>query len=58
MERNSQLLDQKGMTGVVVPSAFHANEGATGIRRLYLEEMALHCCYSFENRRKTLRNSR
>lgn len=52
MERNAQLLGRRGITGAVVPSAFHANEGATGIRRLYLEEMALHCCYSFENRRK------
>jgi hypothetical protein len=52
MERNAQLLDRQGATGVVVPSAFHANEGATGMRRLYLEQMALHCCYSFENRRQ------
>lgn len=52
MERNASLLGPTGLTGVVVPSAFHANEGATGIRRLYLEQMALRCCYSFENRRK------
>jgi hypothetical protein len=52
MERNAQLLDPRGVTGVVVPSAFHANEGATGIRRLYLEKMGFKRCYSFENRRK------
>jgi hypothetical protein len=52
MERKAQLLAQTGVTGIVVPSAFHANEGATGIRQLYLEQMTLHCCYSFENRRK------
>jgi hypothetical protein len=52
MERNTQLLKPLGLTGVVVPSAFHANEGATGIRQLYLENMKLKCCYSFENRRK------
>ncbi|MFN7954351.1 MAG: hypothetical protein U0610_21675 [bacterium] len=53
MERNAQLLAPTGcLTGVVVLSAFHANEGATGVRRLYLEEMGLRCCYSFENRRK------
>jgi hypothetical protein len=52
MERNIQLLSPDGVTGVVVPSAFHANEGATGVRRLYLEEMNLRCCYSFENRHK------
>jgi len=52
MERSSQVLKTGGLTGVVVPSAFHANEGATGIRRLYLQQMALRCCYSFENRRR------
>jgi hypothetical protein len=52
MERDAALLCSSGITGVVVPSAFHANEGATGIRRLYLENMDLQCCYSFENRRK------
>lgn len=52
MERNAQLIGPTGCTGVVVPSAFHANEGATGIRRLYLNDLSLRCCYSFENRRK------
>ncbi len=52
MERNAQLTRRDGYTGVVVPSAFHANAGATGVRRLYLESMALGCCFSFENRRK------
>src|SRR5262249_33633060 len=52
MERNTQLLAGTGWTGIVVPSAFHANEGATGVRRLYLERMGLKLCYSFENRRK------
>jgi len=52
MERNAQLLGPTGFTGVVVPSAFHANAGATGVRQLYLEKMALRCCFSFENRKK------
>jgi hypothetical protein len=52
MERNAQLLQHQGATGVVVPSAFHANAGATGLRRLFMEQMALQFCYSFENRRK------
>lgn len=52
MERKVYLLSELGRVGVVVPSAFHANEGATGIRRLYLENMALQCCFSFENKRK------
>lgn len=52
MERNASLLGPTGLTGAVVPSAFHANEGATGVRQLYLEKMALRCCFSFENRGK------
>jgi hypothetical protein len=52
MERNYHCLRNGGVTGVVVPSAFHANEGATGIRRLYLQEMAQRYCYSFQNKRK------
>lgn len=51
-ERNTQIVGQMGRLGIVVPSAFHANEGATGVRQLYLEKMALRCCYSFENRQK------
>lgn len=35
-----------------MPSAFHANEGTTGIRRLYLEQTRLQWCLSFENRRR------
>jgi hypothetical protein len=50
-ERAAELLRPGGRVGLVVPAAFHANAGATGIRRLYLEKMALQCCYSFENRR-------
>ncbi|WP_016953843.1 hypothetical protein [Anabaena sp. PCC 7108] len=52
MERNAKILASSGLTGVVVPSAFHANEGATGVRKLYFENMAFKCCYSFENKRK------
>ncbi|MEW6488964.1 MAG: hypothetical protein AB1578_13740 [Thermodesulfobacteriota bacterium] len=48
MERNAQLLCRAGMTGVLVPSAFHANAGATGVRQLYLKDMALQLCYSFD----------
>jgi hypothetical protein len=51
-ERASQLVTLRGYIGWVLPSAFHANEGATGVRRLYLENMNLKCCYSFENRKK------
>jgi hypothetical protein len=51
-ERAAQLVRPGGQVGLVLPAAFHANEGATGIRRLYLERMALRCCYSFVNRRR------
>jgi hypothetical protein len=51
-ERGIRLLRQAGRVGWVLPSAFHANQSATGIRELYLTENALERCYSFENRRK------
>ena len=51
-ERILQLAGPRGAIGMVVPSSFHANEGATGIRRLYLDETDLRTCLSFENRRK------
>ena len=51
-ERGLRLLRPGGRVGWVLPSAFHANQGATGIRELYLTEAQLECCYSFENRRK------
>ncbi len=52
LERKWQVVDVAGRVGAVVPAAFHANEGATGVRQLYIERMALHACYSFENRRR------
>jgi hypothetical protein len=51
-ERNMDLVAVDGAVGVLMPSAFHANEGTTGIRRLYLQETNLHWCLSFENRRR------
>lgn len=41
-----------GIIGMVAPSAFHQNEGSTGIRQLYLERTGMRCCFSFENRKK------
>lgn len=52
MERTVQVLSPIGRVGVVLPSAVHANESATGLRRLLLEQMNLTCCFSFENKRK------
>jgi hypothetical protein len=51
-ERAAQVLGPQGFAGWVLPSGFHANEGATGVRRLYFEHMGMRCCYSYENRRK------
>ena len=51
-ERNMDLVAEDGAIGVLMPSAFHANEGTTGIRRLYLQETDLRWCLSFENRRR------
>lgn len=51
-ERTLQLAGSEAAIGMVVPSSFHANEGATGIRLLYLRETELRTCLSFENRRK------
>jgi hypothetical protein len=49
-ERMLRLVHSQGAIGIVVPSAFHANEGSTGIRRLYLHETRIEQCLSFENR--------
>ncbi|HEY8290433.1 MAG TPA: hypothetical protein VIG49_14265 [Acetobacteraceae bacterium] len=51
-ERTVQLAAQASAIGMVMPSAFHANEGSTGIRRLFLRRTSLECWLSFENRRK------
>jgi hypothetical protein len=51
-ERAYQVLRRGGFTGQVYPSAFHANQSATGIRKLYLERLTLRSCFSFENRMK------
>ncbi len=41
-----------GAIGLVVPSSLHANEGTQRLRRRFLDEVALECCFSFENRTK------
>ena len=50
-ERALTLAHPDGAVAMLMPSAFHANEGTTAIRRLYLDA-GLACCLSFENRRK------
>jgi len=49
-ERMLEIVGSQGAIGMVMPSAFHANEGATAIRRLYLQHSQLTQCWSFENR--------
>jgi hypothetical protein len=51
-ERNMDLAAADGAIGVLMPSAFHANEGTTAIRRLYLDHTSLVWLLSFENRRR------
>jgi hypothetical protein len=51
-ERMLQLTASDGAIGMIVPSAFHANEGASGVRQLYLQDTSLEQCLSFENREK------
>lgn len=51
-ERGLANVRARGRVGWVLPSSFHANQSATGIRELYLEHNALRCCFSFENREK------
>lgn len=48
-ERSIRLAAADGAVGLLLPSAFHANEGTTGIRRLFLDH-GLETCLSFENR--------
>ncbi len=50
-ERSYWTTAEGGAVGLVLPSSFHAAEGATGIRDLCLNNMKLRCCFSFENKR-------
>ena len=47
-----RYLDLGKTIGALLPSAFHANEGATYLRRRYFADTRIACCYSFENRGK------
>jgi N-6 DNA Methylase len=52
MERAFQLLSPNGRIGLVVPSAFHRSEGATGIRHLYWEGGTFEQFLEFENKKR------
>src|SRR5262249_13671580 len=51
-ERMLDCLSPHGAIGMVVPSSFHANEGTQPLRRRVLDNTAMECCFTFENRRK------
>ncbi len=51
-ERATDITAADGAIGVLMPSAFHANEGTTAIRNLYLNGTTLQWLLSFENRRR------
>lgn len=51
-ERFIYLILENGLCGFLVPSSFHSNEGATGIRRQYLRDTILKFCFSFENKNR------
>ncbi len=52
VERMLDCVAKGGAVGLVVPSAFHANEGTAHLRRRILNETSLESCFTFENRRK------
>lgn len=51
-ERGATNLRKAGRFGMVLPSAFHANQSGTGIRDLFLRRMAIVTCFSFENSKR------
>ncbi len=51
-ERVANLARSHGRVGIVLPSAFHANQSATGLRDFYLRRTRLVSCFSFENQGK------
>lgn len=51
-ERAPRLAAADGAIGLLLPSAFHANESTAGLRRHYLAETRIETCLSFENRRR------
>ncbi|MEK6537150.1 MAG: type I restriction endonuclease subunit M, partial [Actinomycetota bacterium] len=49
-ERAWRLLRPGGRVGLVLPSAIYNTEGATGLRRMILDEAQVERFYAFENR--------
>jgi len=57
VERSYQIAKPGGQVGLVLPNSFYANEGATGIRRLLLDQAELRALVGFSNRRKVFEAS-
>ena len=51
-ERKMELVAADGAIGVLLPSAFHANEGTTGVQAAVFTGIRFGWCLSFENRRR------
>jgi len=51
-ERMLDCMAKGGVIGLVVPSSIHANEGTMQLRRRFLEDTSIECCFTFENRKK------
>lgn len=51
-ERSHQILRRDGAAGLVVPSGLHSSQGATGLRRLLLDESQVQVLCKFDNERK------
>jgi hypothetical protein len=52
VERSHQILRPGGAAGLVVPSGLHSSQGATGLRRLLLDESRVQVLCKFDNERK------
>jgi hypothetical protein len=52
IERSHQILRPGGAAGLVVPSTLHSGKGATGLRRLLLDESQVQVLCKFDNERK------
>ena len=51
-ERMLSCVSEGGAIGIIVPSSFHANEGTAHLRRKFLRDTSMECCFMFENRKK------
>ena len=51
LELSFHLLKENGMIGLIIPASFYRNEGATGLRHLFLENGSIKGLYGFENKK-------